>query len=386
LRKFAAIEGLRAWLAWAVVLSHLAQVTGITWLGLGPSLLKLGHVSVLVFVIVSGFVITHLVVEKPEPYGPYIVRRFMRIYPLFIVTCLIGYYTLDVLASDLQTVAWGRQPGQESAAFIDIARADHQLFWMQLLSHLTMLHGVLGENILPNAAYAFNPPGWSLSLEWQFYLLAPLLIALLRRPSALPVVALILCAGALAYNIGLLGTFKNPSNFLGASGYFVIGIASRLLLPLAPPAVPKAGLLLASAALLALLSWDIAPIAVWAVVLTVIVMEPIFGTASAVARWLRQLLTSRLATLAGARSYSVYLCHMAVIAISLHVWLLIWPSVSRSAAFVAISVTAIPLTILISELFYRGVERPGIALGSRLARLMKTAAAAKAGPALAPVE
>jgi peptidoglycan/LPS O-acetylase OafA/YrhL len=77
---------------------------------------------------------------------------------------------------------------------------------------------------------------------------------------------------------------------------------------------------------------------------------------------------------------------MAVIAICLHVWLLIWPGASRSAAFVAISMTAIPLTIVVSELFYRGVERPGIALGSRMARLIGTAAAAKAGPALAPVE
>ena len=40
--------------------------------------------------------------------------------------------------------------------------------------HLTLLHGVVPEKLLPSSATAFLGPAWSLSLEWQFYLIAPL--------------------------------------------------------------------------------------------------------------------------------------------------------------------------------------------------------------------
>jgi peptidoglycan/LPS O-acetylase OafA/YrhL len=58
--------------------------------------------SVLVFVIVSGlFVITHVILQKQESYWPYITRRFFRIFPLFAVTCVIGFFTSGLLAEAL---------------------------------------------------------------------------------------------------------------------------------------------------------------------------------------------------------------------------------------------------------------------------------------------
>ncbi len=38
------------------------------------------------------------------------------------------------------------------------------------------------ENVMPFAGTAFLGPAWSLSLEWQFYLVAPVLIGLLVWP------------------------------------------------------------------------------------------------------------------------------------------------------------------------------------------------------------
>src|ERR1700746_1845719 len=92
MKKFVAIEGLRGWLAWAVVVCHLVQTSDLYAMGLGPALVQVGLFSVLIFIIVSGFVITHLTIERPEPYGTYLVRRFMRIFPLFAVTCIIGFF------------------------------------------------------------------------------------------------------------------------------------------------------------------------------------------------------------------------------------------------------------------------------------------------------
>lgn len=60
MKKFRAIEGLRGWLAWAVVLAHLAYCSGFNTGVLPAQFRSLGPPAVLVFLIVSGFVITHL--------------------------------------------------------------------------------------------------------------------------------------------------------------------------------------------------------------------------------------------------------------------------------------------------------------------------------------
>src|SRR5688572_28994913 len=81
--RFPAIEGLRAWLAMAVVASHLIQLSGLYLRNRPGALLYAGgSVAVLVFVIVSGFVITHLVLGKREPYKVYVGRRFFRLFPV----------------------------------------------------------------------------------------------------------------------------------------------------------------------------------------------------------------------------------------------------------------------------------------------------------------
>jgi len=79
-KHFRSIDGLRAWLAWTVVLCHVTLHTGADrkW----PLIEKLETSSVhavCIFIIISGFVITHLLLEKQEDYLPYITRRFLRI-------------------------------------------------------------------------------------------------------------------------------------------------------------------------------------------------------------------------------------------------------------------------------------------------------------------
>lgn len=81
MKKFDAIEGLRGWLAWAVVLSHLTYISGFKLPGLSQPLRMIALPAVLIFIIVSGFVITHLILEKEEPYPPILLnalRGFTR--------------------------------------------------------------------------------------------------------------------------------------------------------------------------------------------------------------------------------------------------------------------------------------------------------------------
>src|SRR5690606_30718104 len=45
--------------------------------------------------------------------------------------------------------------------------------------HSVMLHGAVPHEWLPRSSVAMLGPSWSVSLEWQFYLFAPLIVGLL---------------------------------------------------------------------------------------------------------------------------------------------------------------------------------------------------------------
>ena len=110
MKRFQALEGLRGVLAWAVVFSHLANFSDIYKRGFGALVNILGTPSVLIFVIISGFVITHAILERPEPYRSYLTRRFMRIFPLFAITSVLGYFACDVQVFTLASVAYSGNP------------------------------------------------------------------------------------------------------------------------------------------------------------------------------------------------------------------------------------------------------------------------------------
>ncbi len=42
---------------------------------------------------------------------------------------------------------------------------------VQILTHLTMIHGMFPSGVLPNLWLGFLGSAWSLSTEWQFYVL-----------------------------------------------------------------------------------------------------------------------------------------------------------------------------------------------------------------------
>ncbi len=56
--------------------------------------------------------------------------------------------------------------------------------------HLFMLHGVVTSEFLPSSAYAIMGQAWSLTLEWQFYLIAPLLMYFLSQKNWFFVIAI----------------------------------------------------------------------------------------------------------------------------------------------------------------------------------------------------
>jgi peptidoglycan/LPS O-acetylase OafA/YrhL len=295
----------------------------------------------------------------------------MRIFPLFAVMCIIGFFTNDLHTATLARVSWANAPStfHVETLYADIARSNHEFLLAHALAHLTMLHGMISNTVLPFSQFAMNSPAWSLSLEWQFYLIAPFAIALARRPRAYVWIATAIVILETAYQLGVLGEFRGPSFLPGAAGFFAVGIASRFAYPaiagrLRHPSIIFALVLI----LLPLCGWDAVPLLIWGLVFAGLALDRGDADTASFAGNFRRCLENPLATYFGSRSYSIYLCHLPVIAICHALWLEILPFAGRPATFFGVSAMVVPLTILAAELLYRGIERPGIALGSRLAR------------------
>lgn len=358
---FKGIEGARGWLAWTVVASHIVQITGLSNVISKVGLIeKSGHYAVGLFIVISGFVITNLVMGKPEPYGLYIARRALRIYPAYLVCLAIGIFasgmTFDALLSLPTNI--DRQEIHVAARQVEF----QQHFWQHLVAHLTLLHGVIPNNILNESQYMFLGPAWSLSLEWQFYLVAPFAVAALRGRYAALAVAVVLLSFA-AYKAKLFGTFYNPSILFGAGHYFLLGIATRLAAEKLPKFETYPYAIALGAAIMLLVDRDLVVLAGW------IALVAYFQTAKT-----SPLLDSRIANWAGARSYSVYILHQPIIYLTVFAFhgLGFWPM------FAAVTVVTVVVVTVGAELLYWAVELPAIKFGKSLGRKTLSATPAPA--------
>lgn len=124
-----------------------------------------GSACVPIFFVISGYCIHRAMARKliADPFVPldstnFLLRRFARIYPVLIAALLLTF-ALDSLSATFQPASWKINP------------FDLHAFLVNLLS----LQGIAGKTFGSNGAL------WTLSIEVQFYLVYPPLIALRRR-------------------------------------------------------------------------------------------------------------------------------------------------------------------------------------------------------------
>ena len=182
MKRIPEFEALRGFLAVWVLVGHALLLSGYESSDLGGlRVLAFPVFAVDVFIILSGFVIFSLLDHKDEGYGPFIIRRFFRLFPLFIVVIALSASLAGFTQHQLETFPWQTQQIVLSARF---AKDTIDYLPWQVAVHLTMLHGLVPPWLLPSSTYALIPPAWSVSVEWQFYLVAPLLFGLLRKSVA----------------------------------------------------------------------------------------------------------------------------------------------------------------------------------------------------------
>lgn len=358
------MEGLRGWLAVLVVLGHFFAFVGLKDGALWRTIGSIPSLSVSVFILISGFVIANLALSTREKYGLYIFRRFLRLFPVYIICCALGAMTNETMYS---IISGGSMNGILGAEFIRETSATvesvHKNFWAHSVAHLALMQGLVPDAILSFSSRAFMPPGWSLSLEWQFYLIAPFWIGLLHDRRLFLAGTLLCLLMLLAYRFYLAEFYRLPSLLPGKAGLFYAGIVSRLYLEKNNNYLHVSTfsrqwqlvVLVVSIVCLALFPQFLLGI-IWFIF--ILILTGGFGGHAAAAHvktLFNMVFLSKTAQWLGARSYSIYACH--------------WPGLELSAiaadAFPALAlsrvtmfVSAMLTVLLLTEIIHRLVERP----------------------------
>lgn len=368
--RISELDGLRCFLCWWVVLDHILLSSGFRYETLPPlvRILAKGEYAVDVFIILSGFVITMLLAEKREGYLVFIVRRFFRLFPVFAVTLLIAILLRPVLGCIL-AAGWPADPVTLRNSWTNW-QSENQHFWTHLLAHLPMLHGLVPNNILPNSAAAFVAPAWSTSLEWQYYLVAPLLAVLCKKfgPTgwfafgSISILAMLRC-GTIMDSLFPMQSFllqKLLLFLIGGSCYWIFTEVRGkhrdlpwLLFFFVTPAVLWFTLYV--------------PLAIWTAVFALTLGGSEIRGISRLKAFLNLPWIQRL----GEISFSTYLAHSCCITLAQWCILALNPRLDRKEMFICLLIAAPPLTVLVSELIFRHVERPGIRFGRRFTGLIQ---------------
>jgi peptidoglycan/LPS O-acetylase OafA/YrhL len=179
-----ALDGLRGLAALAVVSSHLTGSVGVLPYASG------GFIGVLVFFVLSGYLIAGILWRAPATWAHYRVfvrRRFRRLAPVVVALVVVGVPAMAL---------FGRQ--ELRSVLFEAALA---------LTQTTAFAVSVGA-----AGHPAWGPTWSLTVEWVFYLAFPLLLIGLRvRGLSSRRIRLVLAAVAAALYIG--GLLLSPRAF-----------------------------------------------------------------------------------------------------------------------------------------------------------------------------
>jgi peptidoglycan/LPS O-acetylase OafA/YrhL len=199
--------------------------------------------------------------------------------------------------------------------------------------------------------------------QWQFYLLAPSILLALKSNFGRIAIFVMVALGSAAATRGYFGNFEVASFILLGSAYFSLGIASRLSFEtLSDMRIEVATAATLSIVALAATAGLPLPVLVWLAFYFVLLWHKEMGM---LGRLFNYLFASPAVLAVGRSSYSLYLLHRPF-QVALGAIALFWLGANRQL-MLSFELMAIVLTIPAALLFYEYVEKPGMALGKRLA-------------------
>lgn len=376
MRRIHEIEGLRCFVAWWIVLNHLALLTDFKNANLtGPAhypflvLLMICNNSgeaVNIFMIISGFVIFYLMDHQKPTYAHFIAGRFFRLFPLYLA-CVIAAIFLSPLAQSSLTLLVS--PANDFAMRLGRIHEWHTHFAVCFAPTVLMLQGLIPNRLIDSIDNIFLAPTWSLTLEWQFYLVAPFLYFGLKKPgkAALPTLAIILfCVAAgsrISWNRSLLVAHISWF-FLGLSSFYLFRFLAQRQ---RPPITANEDVVALGLLILAVIPRSI-PLVIWTAVFMITFSREIFARPPWFLVWFRGLLAHPLSRFLGQISYSTYLVHWLIITITIWILLRENPHLDSTRLFFYAALPTVVLTVLASFLTYTWIEKPGMALGKKWTR------------------
>jgi peptidoglycan/LPS O-acetylase OafA/YrhL len=361
--RLSGLDGLRGLAALGVVALHVCLYAARPWApwDAGDGLLKGLRLGVVLFFVLSGFLLSRPWLaasrgerERPST-GRYLIRRAARVLPAYYAALLLGAVVLAGTGSPRMATA-----------------------------HDVPLLLTLRQNLSPVAQAKLVPPAWTLSVEMSFYLLLPLAGLALVRWGTTQARRLGLCAAVAGLSVAFNGLVDValPAYWhrtLPADAYaFAAGIAAAALVGERRLGAPQRLALLAGGWALAALDalahvpwalpghdvwWDLPAALGFAAVVAAAATGPGTVLGSAPLRWL------------GHRGYGLYLTHYPVILLFTARHSL--PRDPRVAFAVVLG-----LSLVLADLFLRGIERPCMRLAARIPRQRRRAPARARRPAL----
>ncbi|MDM9382037.1 acyltransferase [Chlorogloeopsis sp. ULAP01] len=359
------LDGLRGLAALYVLIVHIQPLMGEPlpiWLNIFQATMKYGRVSVVVFIILSGYGLMLSVIRSPSNsisggFLGYIKRRSQRILPAYyaaLVFCIIlaaGILALEKFTS----FSWDLQRGEYHFS--------PYFSMIDVVYHLLLIH-----NLSPDIFMSINPPLWTVATEWHLYFLFPLLLLPLWRRFNLFFLFITASLIGLAPLYVLNGFFESASPWF--LGIFVMGMAAADIGFSQKPrlialrnSLPWGKLATIFVVIAFLTEWRRLGLHIW-------ISEYFFGFATACLfiyftklvtegkkppRILR-LFEHPLAIALGAFSYSLYLIHGPIITLISR--LLLSLNLSPTVFGVASYLLGVVMSLLFAYLFYLVFERP----------------------------
>ncbi len=219
MQRLTRMDGLRGVLAVYVMLCHALPFTDFPGWMLAP--FTHGEAGVDLFFALSGLVIANSLERFGGAFAPFMRARGRRLLPVYFIVLAVSVVLVGC-GDPLRAMPWVGVSGRE---VMEPGLPDW-LGW-HVAAHILLLQGIIPQGALPFAYVTLLGPAWSLSTEWQFYVVIGF-----SAPKRLGLFALaLLAAGAGYHALALPPWWQFSRAFLpDAAPFFALGIASCVAL------------------------------------------------------------------------------------------------------------------------------------------------------------